>query len=421
MKKSIKLISIIMTLVIVTSMHTLLVQFVNAEKIEIGSNIESDKYIEDIPFDVDDYEFISDSNNSLKNTITTFSTVNFDQEEVQPQEFVTARATRVYDIELPSNRGMVIQKCYVGTSYLYTTQCANDSTDIYISRCKINGKKAIYVGSMTLKNFGHNQILEFYSHNNKTYVWVGCRPNPDAFEDGNGQKYYPHYTTMIGRIQYKPRTTISSYFKIGTIGALNCGNTSGRPFEVLRAEDREKYSHVIKRIDAAMSSDKSQIVIATWSIYGNIQYSYFDNEVLNDILDEVEDSDSKNISCLGNKTIQNACTFSCVQKYGSRVLPNKSCQGIDLTNAGSIYISGGKGEKSSKGYVMYPKIGKMVMNSFGGYTYTRCVKLLNTIETERPEIEGVQIKGDLLYFVLDTKTAGTNHYLFSLDKNLLSS
>jgi hypothetical protein len=146
---------------------------------------------------------------------------------------------------------------------------------------------------------------------------------------------------------------------------------------------------------------------------------------LNNLLDKKESQTSKYVTFYSNNTLKNACIFSCVQKSGSRILPNKSCQGIDFTNAYSIYIAGGTGvnynANENKNYKYVPKIGKMVQNSSGNYTYTTCIKIKNTISGYAPEIEGVQIVGDNLYFMLCTTKSdlkSTTQYVYSIDKNL---
>ncbi len=418
MKRAIKIISLITALIMITAINLSSVGYASTNKININDKLVGNYIPQNVitdtgvVYDLDDYILSPSCRKyftNIDNAVSTFSAVNYDEEELKPNKTVTALATRAYDINIPTSS--VIQKCYVGIKYLYVVYL--DGKDVILCRCKINNeeKTANYMDKMVLKNFGHDQSLEFYNHNDKTYIWIGCRANPDYPES--------HYSSMIGRIQYKANTVINNYTDICSIGSLNCGNTTGIPFDILNEYDRENYTHVVKRIELALSYDRSKLCVATWSIYDNIQYSYFDNEKINNLLDKVENNDIKNISCAGNKDVKNACLFSCVQKYGSRVMPNNVCQGIDFANDCSIYMSGGVGEKSYLGYVMYPKIAKMIRNS-SGYTYVCCVKLLNTIKTEHPEIEGVQLAGNTLYFVLDTVSAGSNHYVFSLDTSVFN-
>ncbi len=107
----------------------------------------------------------------------------------------------------------------------------------------------------------------------------------------------------------------------------------------------------------------------------------------------------------------------------------------------SIYISGGTGVQWSaskqKNVAKTPLIAKMVRNSSGGYTYSKAVKITNNLSDYTndstylnatdfpPEIEGVKIVGDYLYFVLyptvlSLKQNANYHYIYKINKNLLS-
>ena len=251
---------------------------------------------------------------------------------------------------------------------------------------------------MTLQNFGHNQFLEAITRNSKLYFWVGCKPNT---EQGG-------LTLQVGRIQYRPGTTVTDYTKITRLASLSYANTSGTSFGT------------INRVDAGLSSDKTKLLIAARNTDGDIQYSIYDAETLNTLLDAKENQASKYVSFYNNTTLLNACLFSCVQTAGNTALPNRSCQGVDLTNADSVYISGGIGSSdSSSDY--HPQIGKLIKNN-GAYSYSTLATVTNPNFGPSSEIEGVHIMGDELYFAImahGSNKRGNTQYIYSIDKSLL--
>lgn len=99
---------------------------------------------------------------------------------------------------------------------------------------------------------------------------------------------------------------------------------------------------------------------------------------------------------LDMRTAKSACLASFTQKGSSRVWPNKSFQGVEMTGKSNIYVSGGgEGEIA--------KICKM--NTQG--TLLSTVSITGVKKTEggkTPEIEGLQAKTvngeNRIYFVL---------------------
>lgn len=300
---------------------------------------------------------------------------------------------------------------------------------------------------MKLVNFGHNQTLEFYSHNNKTYILIGCKGNL------NDKPYGKGLTIQVGRIQYKAGTTISNYTQINRMVRLDCANTSGKPFDIISENSLASgynIETVVQRMDASLSSNKKYLILAVRSINGHIQYSYYDFDVINNLLDKVKGKTPNYINCYNNSNIKDACKFSCIQKKGKRILPNGSCQGIDFTNAYSIYMASGNGtsdvkydkndlKKLNPFYINYiPKIAKMVKSS-NGYSYSLCIRITNTYTSSTVtnnttlsnyymEIEGIQNTADYLYFVLvpakipsdeanaNNPEKSTTQYIYSLSK-----
>ena len=432
------------------------INYVLADDVQIseGNSVVYDDFDTDLNSDDFDYDR-QNTPNTLDSNNVSIMTANTnpikviackDKEEMQPSKIIEMKATKAYKVTSLKHND-AIQKSYVASGYIFVSQAASNGTT-YLSRCTLSGTTATYKDEMILKNFGHNQTLEFYSHKNKTYVLIGCKSNT------NEKPYGKCLTIQLGRIRYKAGTTISNYTQINRLVRLDCANTNGKPFDYLYKEDkdnRDNIKTVIQRMDAALSSNKNYLLLAVRSIHGHIQYSYYDFNTINNLLDKVEGQSTNYINCNENTKVKNACKFSCVQKNEkgkkNRILPNGSCQGIDFTNAYSIYMSSGSGTSRSLNsdncYTNYmPKIAKMVKNSNNRYSYSLCIRITNTYTSSNVtnkttlsnyymEIEGIQNSTNYLYFVLlparipnnqnpDLDTShpekSTTQYIYSLSK-----
>lgn len=78
-------------------------------------------------------------------------------------------------LNLPSTN--VVQKVYVGATYVYALQLINSNTNVVISRIPKTNVTSTYdldfsSGEQTyLNNFGHGQTWEYFSHNGEDYWW----------------------------------------------------------------------------------------------------------------------------------------------------------------------------------------------------------------------------------------------------------
>lgn len=302
-------------------------------------------------------------------------------------------ATPVYKLmNLPSTG--IVQKCYVTGSNIYTVQVPSGDT-IYLSKCQISndGIHAYYQSHMVLNNVGSDQTLEMFTYNDNTYFWIGLKSyhyvHPETLND-----FY--YTTQIGRIQYQGGTTINNYTQVPRFGNLNYANDSNTNLGT------------VMRMDAALSTDGTKLMLAVRNDtdidggYAKVQYSVYSTSVLNQKLDQVEANPNTNMVSFKNNTALQAVCEPCFTQVGNqRVFPNgSSCQGLELTNTNySIYMASGY---APSGHT--PRIGKMVNTgtvSSPNYIYHSCLELNNTeMQPSSTEIEGVQIRGDYLYFVL---------------------
>lgn len=301
-----------------------------------------------------------------------------------------ASATLQYTLKnLPSTN--VIQKFYIGTTYIYVVQKVGSNS--IISRCLIDAetKTATRESKMTLTGFGHTQTLEWFEHNGKAYFWVGCKKNDD---------YSRLWAMQIGRITYEPGAVIESYTDIVRLSNLNCANKSASAYGS------------VKRAEAALSSDKSTLAIWMMNTSGNVQVSWYDAATINSLLDAKENESSKYLSFEGNSKLKSACKGSFTQSSGNTTMPNGSNQGIEFSDGNALYMIGGaKGER--------PKISKIICYN-GKYTYSSLVTISNSIfNGTETEPEGIQLKGDYVYFgIADHADKDTKQqYIYSIPKS----
>lgn len=311
---------------------------------------------------------------------------------VIPKIHVKTEAKLQYTLtELPISTA--IQKCYITDEAIYVTQRKN--SDTYLSRCVLeeNGNTAVCQDRMILENFGHGQTLEGYEYNGKTYFWISCKANT---------AYTERWSMQIGRIQYEPEKTITNYTKICRLANLNYAN-----------KDMTSFGSV-KRVDAALSDDGTKLILWVQNTFNGIQYSVYDTSVLNQLLDEKELEPSKYVSFEKNGVLKAACLESFEQIYADeRLLPNGSFQGMECANDMSIYVCGGKGGET-------PGIVVMSKDS-SGYEYTSMVSISSPDFTAQTEIEGMQLKGDLVYLgICGHDLKAEEQYIYSISRNSVS-
>ena len=297
---------------------------------------------------------------------------------------VKATATLRYKIQnLPSKNA--IQKTYIGSTYIYVIQRVGANS--LLSRCTINGNLATRKDYMTLKNFGHGQTLEWFEHKSKPYFWVTCKGNT---------AYDNYWGTQIGRLEYKAGQTID-YTSICRFSHLSYANKSGKSFGS------------VKRVDAALSSDKTKLLF--WvqeKSKGEIQYSYYNTAKLNAALDKKEKEASKYVPCT-DASIKAACYGSFRQTGSNRVLPNGSCQGLEFSDATSIYVIGGNVGET-------PRIAKMT-GSGANYKYSYLATISHGNFGKSTETEGIQLKGNLFYFGICDKSKADPACIYSINKS----
>ena len=164
----------------------------------------------------------------------------------------------------------------------------------------------------------------------------------------------------------------------------------------------------VKRVDAALSSDRKKVFFWVMDNTGEIQYSLYNAEKLNAELDKKESEESKFVPCTSS-AVKSACYGSFRQSGSNRVLPNGSCQGLEFSDGDSIYIIGGAtGQK--------PGIAKLT-GSGSSYKYSCLVTATHNNFGGNAESEGIQLKGDYVYFGISDKQSSDKACIYSIPKS----
>lgn len=233
--------------------------------------------------DKDDFETVQEWEEYIRENPSEYDTI---MASPSPQSTVSAKAKLRYTVTgLPCATS--IQKVYIKDKEVYVTQRYGRTT--YLSRCEIDKttKQAVCKDFMTLQRFGHGQTLEYFEWNGKAYFWIACKPNT---------AYDADWAMQIGRISYEPNTTID-YTQVCRFGTLNYANETGIGLDG------------VKRVDAALSDDGSKLLIWVRSPEGVMQYSWYDADALNQILDEKESEMAKYVSFLDNERLRGGMSW----------------------------------------------------------------------------------------------------------------
>ncbi len=135
-----------------------------------------------------------------------------------------------------------------------------------------------------------------------------------------------------------------------------------------------------------------------------IQYSFYNTTKLNAVLDKAESQSSKYVPCTSS-AVKAACSGSLRQSGSNRVFLNNSCQGLEFTDADSIYVIGGAAGDT-------PKIAKMTGS---GSNYTT---VTHSNFGSSAEAEGIQLKGDYVYFGISDKSKSDRACIYSIPKSV---
>lgn len=274
-----------------------------------------------------------------------------------------------------------IQKTYIGSTYVYALQ--RSGKNMFLSRCTISGSSAIYKDEMTLTNFGHSQTLEWFEYGGTAYFWIACKASEETTQ---------YWSTQIGRLEYKAGT-IKDYTEIKRLSSLGKANGTGTA------------NGKLKRVDAALSSDKSILLLWSRNTDNVMQFSFYDAFMINEAL---SNSSSEHVSC-DSQAIIDALLSSFTMN--NTFLIDGSCQGLEVSDAMSIYMASGANDETKWIFKLNSK-GNVI-----GKVYIKNSALSSGTNTE---IEGLQLKGDDVYFGLcnHNEKASGKQYIYSVPKSV---
>lgn len=241
---------------------------------------------------------------------------------------ISVNANLKYTINGLTTTTAVQNACIVGDE-LYIIQHENklaDNTnnpDVRVSRCTINesAKTATVADYMTIQNLGHSQTLEYIgtAANGAPRFIVACKANT---------AYDKKWVLQVGRLTYAANQTIS-YTSMPRLAAIVYANNNNTAYGTA------------KRVDAAVSSDLTKLVIWMQNTENKVQYSFYNLTTINYLFDQKENDASKYIYCYDTQ-VTAAFLGSCQQTAANAFLPNNSFQGIEVDNNLTLKISGGK-------------------------------------------------------------------------------
>ena len=292
-----------------------------------------------------------------------------------------------------------IQKSYLGDNYLFFIQRLENI--LYISRVELpkdgNVIDASKASRMILNNFGHSQVLEYYTHKGKSYFWIGCK--------GSDEDY--NWSTQLARVEFVPGKIVD-YLACERLSSISYANEQGTSIGPIR------------RVESALSTDKKYLLIwaRTYQIddedvrsYYKTRFSIYDANAVNDALDE---NTGRNYLPCTDERIKSACISSFEYVPGDSSaddLRYGSNQGLEINNLKQILlVSESRSKGQSQGKYIYK------INSTGTILSRTLLTGYMMGSGSVTEMEGLQIKKHKTYFALkDYSLDGNIHYLYKLD------
>ena len=255
-------------------------------------------------------------------------------------------------------------------------------------------KKASYESKMTLNKCGHGQTLEIYKYNGKTYLLVSSKEN--KISDST------YWSVQVARVEYQANKTYNYTFlhRLTYINYANKAGSNGNPESI----------GTLTRCDAALSTDSKYIII--WAKAGsNLQYSCYDFTEVNKALDKEE-----TVSCKSNSILSKALKYYFIKQSDETTYPQKSFQGIELTNGLNIYQSSGK-DNLDNCIANISKSGNWKSTAVISVPRFNDEKVI--LNKSNVEIEGIKIRGSKLFFATIINDGLRNSYIYSIDKSVM--
>ncbi|MCV3741250.1 class III bacteriocin [Lentilactobacillus hilgardii] len=203
--------------------------------------------------------------------------------------------------------------------------------NVYIARGTVDqsqGTVTFESDYMTLEGFGHCQSLDFYQYNNQVYLWIGL----DGKQTDNGH----YWGTQLGRIQYTPGQTISSYTDVTRLSNLIAANQNGQDVGTL------------KRVESTVSEDSSKMVVMDITTDDKVYFTYYDFQQLNALLDQKDNVTPHYLSCETEDSVKAlAHDWGSPFQLSDMLSSSQSVQGLAIDSSNNVYISSGSKDTDS--------------------------------------------------------------------------
>jgi len=293
-----------------------------------------------------------------------------------------------------------VQSVYYGTSHIYTLQRIGGKLgqDSMITQFDMNGN---FQAEMYLTGFGHTETLQWFSHKGRSFFWVGAKGAQTLLKT-TGDKTY--WATQLARVEFDPTKTQPGqyeYTQATRMSSLNRANGTGASFGDLTRSEAALSSNA----DTPSKTQELLVLTIDRTSPRVGQLTAYDNEALNNLLDKREGTYT---SCK-DLTSAVVSSFRCPGIYS--FAPHKSIQGLEFSNGRAIYFTGGKHGET-------PTIAKANWN-LKSASKQQVVSLSPALS----EIEGMQLKGNDIYFGVSTYSSETDstvdgNYLYKVAKSI---
>lgn len=292
----------------------------------------------------------------------------------------------------------VFQAFCVDDKYLYAIQLnATDLKTNYLRRGLLptDGSNNVYMTeTMTLQEFGHTQTLSLNTYNGHTYLWIGMNNATDKIGDN-------YWATQLGRVEFKNGATLKYTECKRLVTLIKANKDASSPFTMVRADGALSTTPTGDREDKGKQRLMFITGSSTSATAAELQFSCYNIDTINKLLDEAT---GNYISCADLTThVVSAYT----QKPGVIPFPNGSWQGLEFSDANSVYIAGGKTGQTLK-----------IVKGDWRFTTSKTISLSGISEPTQAEIEGLQIKGSEILVGIEVHGGSTHpHNIYTIPKS----
>lgn len=319
---------------------------------------------------------------------------------------ITVQAASLYKASSSGMPKNTIQSFFINGSDIYICQQfenisfnGSDYTEnnILLSRCALDERRTFLIeDSMLLRNVGDGQTLDMYTYGGTTYFLVSCGAKADSDNI---------WSTEIGRITYCPNTVLEN-------------SDIERLTDLTYSNDENVSFGEISRVEAALSTDNTKLLLWKCSQSGSNQFSVYDFDVINQQLSSSADNA---VSFQNNTALKNACDATVTDPVN---MPTR-IQGVELSDAvdgvHSIYItSGNEAEDIPLMITRYDTNGNFKKQVIFDDTGVFGIYNRGEYKNEIAEIKSIKLEGDRFQILLQDTRTPSRQVIAQLNVNKLN-